>query len=210
VPPEWLPTSNTGPSSGMLFHPRTSARWYTSERAQRRQRRADVLGVPGIEPVVGRVSVATNGAERARKVGLPLAHKYGVSAGGGMPSMWAGPRRVSQSSTMLHRTPGHYRDRMKALVSLIGAATSTRAEGLRPTRRGLLPSLRQGLSSARTPNWQRSTPPAMSSTASGATSSNPGLLIHASLGPDRSQARSSPGSRSPATTASEVSSTIVW
>ena len=50
LPPEWLPTSSTGPSSGMLPRPRTSPRKYRrGEQPQARQRLADVVGVALVE-----------------------------------------------------------------------------------------------------------------------------------------------------------------
>ena len=50
LPPEWLPTSSTGPSSGMFPSPRTSPRKYSEDgQPQPRERLADVVGVALVE-----------------------------------------------------------------------------------------------------------------------------------------------------------------
>ena len=64
LPPVWLPTSSTGPSSGTLPMLRTSARYQRRrEQPGERQVLADVVGVAVVE--VGRQACAGRGARRA-------------------------------------------------------------------------------------------------------------------------------------------------
>ena len=67
LPPEWLPTSSTGPSSGTLPRPRTSPRNHSArEQPQARERLADVVGVALVE-VGGRDAAADEAPEGAEE-----------------------------------------------------------------------------------------------------------------------------------------------